>query len=243
MSKWVELHDLTKIYNQYSKVENINFSIGKGEIIALCGGNGAGKSTLIKMITGIIKPTSGELWIDGKPANTISKTYRNQFSYMPDDMLFPRQLTALEVLIFFASLRGVEKEKAFEVLEIVGLFDQRNQFIKHFSKGMQQRLSFAQALLADTPLIILDEPTNGLDPYWVYRFKEIMKQEKESGKSILFTTHILSLVEEIADKAAFIEKGQLLHFEKVSDLINQNGQYVPLEKVFFEKQITASLKP
>ena len=243
MSKWVELHDLTKIYNEYSKVENINFSIEKGEIVALCGGNGAGKSTLIKMITGILKPTSGEIWIDGKPTDTISKAYRNQFSYMPDDMLFPRQLTALEVLIFFAGLRGVEKEKAFEVLEIVGLFEQRNQLIKHFSKGMQQRLSFAQALLADTPLIILDEPTNGLDPYWVYRFKEIMKEEKEKGKSIIFTTHILSLVEEIADKAAFIEKGQLIYFEKVSQLINQNGQKVALEKVFFEKQITASLNP
>ena len=118
MNKWVELHDLTKIYNEYSKVENINFSIEKGEIVALCGGNGAGKSTLIKMITGIIKPTSGEIWIDGMPTDTISKAYRNQFSYMPDDMLFPRQLTALEVLIFFAGLRGVGKEKAFEVLKI-----------------------------------------------------------------------------------------------------------------------------
>ena len=241
MSKWIELQDLSKIYNEYSKVENVSFSVEKGEIVALCGGNGAGKSTLIKMITGILKPTSGEIWIDGKPANTISKTYRTQFSYMPDDMLFPRQLTALEILAFFANLRGVEKEKAEEVLGIVGLLDQRNQLIKHFSKGMQQRLSFAQALLADTPLIILDEPTNGLDPYWVYRFKEIMKQEKAKGKSILFTTHILSLVEEIADKAAFIERGQLIHFEKVSQLVNQNGEHVPIEKLFFEKQITASL--
>ena len=86
MSKWVELRDLTKIYNEYSKVENIQFSIEKGEIVALCGGNGAGKSTLIKMITGILKPTSGEIWIDGKAVDTISKSYRNQFSYMPDDM-------------------------------------------------------------------------------------------------------------------------------------------------------------
>jgi len=242
MSKWLELHDLTKIYSEYSKVENINFSIEKGEIVALCGGNGAGKSTLIKMITGILKPTSGEIWIDGQLANTISKSYRNQFSYMPDDMLFPRQLTAIEVLIFFASLRNLDKQKAEEVLEIVGLYEQRNQFIKHFSKGMQQRLSFAQALLADTPLIILDEPTNGLDPYWVYRFKEIMKQEREKGKSILFTTHILPLVEDIADKAAFIERGHLIHFDRVKDLIHQDGKEVPLEKVFFEKQIQVTFE-
>lgn len=237
MNKGMDLIALTKIYSEKSRVEEISFPIHQGEIVALCGGNGAGKSTLIKMITGIIKPTSGHIELDGTIVNPISKEYRNSFSYMPDDMLFPRQLSALEVLNFFASLRKASKEKVAEVLEIVGLYEDRNRLIKHFSKGMQQRLSFAQALLADTSLLILDEPTNGLDPYWVYRFKEIINDEKAKGKAILFTTHILTLVEEIADKAAFIEGGKLIHFDRVNNLIVRNGQKVSLEKVFFEQQL------
>ncbi|MEH6943689.1 ABC transporter ATP-binding protein [Bacillus sp. JJ722] len=237
MNKVMELIALTKIYSEKSRVEEITFPIHQGEIVALCGGNGAGKSTLIKMITGIIKPTSGHIVLDGIIVNPISKDYRNSFSYMPDDMLFPRQLSAIEVLNFFASLRKAPKEKVAEVLEIVGLFEDRNRHIKHFSKGMQQRLSFAQALLADTPLLILDEPTNGLDPYWVYRFKEIIHDEKAKGKAILFTTHILTIVEEIADKAAFIEGGKLIHFDHVKKLVVRDGQKVSLEKVFFEQQL------
>lgn len=240
MNNAMELKELTKVYNEHSKVENISFSIQKGEIVALCGGNGAGKSTLIKMITGILKPTSGNVLIDEQVMNPISQEYRKMFSYMPDDMLFPRQLSALEVLLFFASLRQVQKDKVEEVLQLVGLYEERNRLIKHYSKGMQQRLSFAQALLADTSLIILDEPTNGLDPYWVYRFKEIMKEEKKKGKAILFTTHILSLVEEIADKAAFLEAGQLMQFNSVKALTHQNAEYMSLEKVFFDKQIALS---
>ncbi|WP_050613852.1 ABC transporter ATP-binding protein [Bacillus testis] len=240
MSKSVELKHLTKIYTKDSRVEEISFSIHQGEIVALCGGNGAGKSTLIKMITGIIKPTSGHIEVDGKIVDPLSLDYRHTFSYMPDDMLFPRQLSAIEVLYFFAHLRKVPKEKAVEVLEMVGLYEERNRLIKHFSKGMQQRLSFAQALLADTPFLILDEPTNGLDPFWVYRFKEIMHEEKMKGKAILFTTHILTLVEEIADKAAFIEGGQLVHFNDVKELTNQDGRKVSLEKVFFEQQVLRS---
>ncbi|UII56167.1 ABC transporter ATP-binding protein [Cytobacillus spongiae] len=237
MNNAIQLMDLTKIYNEHSKIEQISFTIRKGEIVALCGGNGAGKSTLIKLITGIIKPTSGEVLVDGQPVQTISKQYRECFSYMPDDMLFPRQLTGIEVLRFFAGLRGSPKDRVDELLHTVGLFDERNRQIKHYSKGMQQRLSFAQALLADTPLLILDEPTNGLDPYWVYRFKEILQEEKQKGKAILFTTHILPLVEEIADQAAFIEKGKLLYFDQVTNLILRDGQVVSLEQVFFEKQM------
>lgn len=233
MSKWLELKQISKIYRNGSKVEDISFSIGKGEIVALCGGNGAGKSTLIKIITGIIRQTGGEVLQDGKTADTISRRYRESFSYMPDDMLFPRQLTAKEVLSFFSALRGVPGERADEVLELVGLYGEKHRQISRFSKGMQQRLSFAQALLADTPLLIMDEPTNGLDPYWVWKFKEIIQEEKRKGKAILFTTHILPLVEEIADKAVFLEEGKLIHFDTVKEIMKTGDGAVSLESVFF----------
>ena len=233
MSKWLELKQISKVYRNGSKVEDISFSVGKGEIVALCGGNGAGKSTLIKIITGIIRQTGGEVLQDGKAVDTISRRYRESFAYMPDDMLFPRQLTAQEVLSFFSALRGVPGERVDEVLELVGLSEAKDRQISHFSKGMQQRLSFAQALLSDTPLLIMDEPTNGLDPYWVWKFKEIIQEERKKGKAILFTTHILPLVEEIADKAVFLEEGKLIHFDTVKEIMNAGDGTVSLESVFF----------
>lgn len=233
----MELVKITKKYNENKKIGEISFPINKGEILALCGGNGAGKSTLIKMLTGILKQTSGMIKIADKEADTMSQTYKAFFSYMPDDMVFPKQLTGMETLEFFAKLQGLNDRRVKEVLEKVGLDEERNQFIKHYSKGMQQRLSLAQALLSDAPLLILDEPTNGLDPFWVYRFKELIKEEKEAGKTILFSTHILSIVEEIADSAVFLEDGKLIHYASVAELTNIDNQYISLEKVFFEKQM------
>lgn len=233
----IELVDITKRYHEHKQIGEISFSIKKGEVLALCGGNGAGKSTLIKMLTGILQPTAGMIKVEGKPTNPTSESYKALFSYMPDDMVFPGQLTGLEIIKFFASLQGIKEERVNEVLMRVGLYNDRKSLIKHYSKGMQQRLSLAQALLSDAPFLILDEPTNGLDPYWVFRFKEIINEERESGKTILFSTHILSIVEEVADTAVFLEEGKLLYHEEVEVLINQSGEYIPLEKVFFEKQI------
>ncbi|WP_102261428.1 ABC transporter ATP-binding protein [Mesobacillus jeotgali] len=231
--EWIRVEGLAKHYSPTKKITGISFSIDKPEIFALCGGNGAGKSTLIKMLTGIMKPTAGMVVMEGKKVEPQSRGFKKLFSYMPDEMLFPRQLTGLEVLIFFARLRGISDEKVTEALHQVGLFDVRNMQIKQYSKGMQQRLSLAQALLPDVPLRILDEPTNGLDPLWVYRFKEIIQEEKRQGRTIFFTTHILSLVEELADRAAFMQEGNLQYCDSVESLVQKNGVYTPLEKVFF----------
>ncbi|MBA4536731.1 ABC transporter ATP-binding protein [Bacillus aquiflavi] len=234
---FIQLNNIAKHYNKFNRVDEINFSINKGEIFALCGGNGAGKSTLIKILTGILKPTAGDIFVNGQKANPMSKHYKEMFAYMPDDMLFPKQLTGYEILSFFGKLRQVSNEKVNAVLNAVGLAEDGKKMIKHYSKGMQQRLSLAQALLSDVKFIILDEPTNGLDPYWVYRFKELILEEKRKGKTILFTTHILTLVEEIADRAAFMERGNVIICEEVKKLTNKNGKAVSLEKVFFQKQI------
>lgn len=231
--EWIRIEGLAKHYSETKKITDINLTINKPEIFALCGGNGAGKSTLIKMLTGMMKPTAGKILMDGKVIDPQKQGLKKLFSYMPDEMLFPRQLTGLEVLTFFARLRGISDEKVMEALKQVGLFEVRNMQIKQYSKGMQQRLSLAQALLPDVPLRILDEPTNGLDPLWVFRFKEIIQEEKKQGRTILFTTHILSLVEELADRAAFMQEGQLQYCDSVTSLVENNGVYTPLEKVFF----------
>lgn len=235
---WIQFNKISKVFNKENKVGEINLSLKKGEIYALCGGNGAGKSTFIKVITGIMKATSGEIIVDGKVMSPKSMEYRRLFSYMPDHMLFPGQLTGEETLLFFAKLRNADGKKVQEMLKLVGLEEAKDRYIKYYSKGMQQRLSFAQALLADTPFIILDEPTNGLDPYWFYQFKEILVKEKEKGKTILFTTHVLSLVEEISDKVAFLEAGKVIKSGEVDSLMKQNGKKVSLEEVFFQHQLS-----
>lgn len=232
-NEWIRVEGLAKHYSETKKITDISFTIEKPEIFALCGGNGAGKSTLLKMLTGIMKPTFGRVLMDGREIVPRSNEFRKLFSYMPDEMLFPRQLTGLEVLTFFARLRGISDGKVDDALQQVGLYEVRNMQIKQYSKGMQQRLSLAQALLPDVPLRILDEPTNGLDPLWVFRFKEIIQEEKSQGRTILFTTHILSLVEELADRAAFMEDGQMRYCDTVDSLVHKTGSHVPLEKVFF----------
>lgn len=231
---WIVLDGLAKHYDESKKITDINLTVNEAEIFALCGGNGAGKSTLIKMLTGILKPTAGKIFVEDKEVNPASYDYKSMFSYMPDEMVFPRLLTGQEVLTFFARLRGIEQDKVSEALHLTGLYEVRKKPIKQYSKGMQQRLALAQAILPDVPLRILDEPTNGLDPYWVYRFKEIILEEKRQGRTIFFTTHILSLVEELADRAAFMQDGKMKYCDSVNTLIHTNGQYTPLEKVFFQ---------
>lgn len=235
--KMIEFSTVSKLYNKTSGVKDVSFNVKSGEVFALCGGNGAGKSTVIKLMTGILQPDRGSIKVNGQDKNENEFAYKEMFSFMPDEMVFPPQLTGQETLRFFARLRNISNERVEAILKQVGLFDVRNQIIKQCSKGMQQRLALAQALLPDASFLILDEPTNGLDPYWVYKFKELILSEKEKGKTIIFTTHILSLVEDIADRAAFMEEGKLILCENVQTLIQQNGQYVPLEKVFFEHHI------
>lgn len=240
---WIHFKNMSKHFNKHSHIGEISLTLKQGQIFALCGGNGAGKSTFIKMITGVMKESTGEIEVEGVSVKPRSMEYRKLFSYMPDNMLFPQQLSGREVLTFFARLRRVNETRVMELLNLVGLYEEQNRLIKHYSKGMQQRLSFAQALLADAPLIILDEPTNGLDPYWFFRLKEIIKQEKVKGKTILLTSHVLSLVEEIADEVAFMEKGKIIQVDKVENLILRNGRKMTLEEVFFEKQILSNEKP
>lgn len=237
---WIQFNGMCKKFNQYHQVGEISLSLRKGEIFALCGGNGAGKSTFIKMITGMMTATKGEIVLEGKVINPKSMEYRQLFAYMPDNMLFPSQLTGKEILTYYARLRKVDEKRVLELLQLLGLEEVKDRYIKHYSKGMQQRLSFAQTILGEAPLLILDEPTNGLDPYWFYRFKEILLEEKKKGKTILLTTHILSFVEEIADTVAFLDKGKVIKKDRIENLINHNGRSITLEELFFQQQKKSS---
>ncbi|WP_281890706.1 ABC transporter ATP-binding protein [Paenibacillus sp. YYML68] len=199
-------------------LESIDLSLSRGRVLALCGGNGAGKSTLLRLITGMLQPTSGTIELNGLQWGANRARYADQLGYMPDDYLFGQGLSAHETLSFWAALRKVPKKRVAELLELVGLSEVKHKAVTSFSKGMRQRLLFAQALLAKPPLLVMDEPTNGLDPYWMDAFVELVRQSKQEGHAILFSTHQLRVAELAADEAVFLQGGRLVRQDRTDVL-------------------------
>ncbi|MEY8745532.1 heme ABC exporter ATP-binding protein CcmA [Bacillales bacterium AN1005] len=202
------INELCKTIKKQSIVEGISFHISSGNVLALCGGNGAGKSTVLRMIAGILRPTSGDILVNQVGQMSDRKRYSEQIGYMPDDYQFNQSLTAEEMLLFWAALRRVSKERVQEVLKMVGLEDKKNKRVATFSKGMRQRVLFAQALLAKPPLLVMDEPTNGLDPFWMHEFAQLVKEIKQQGHMVVFSTHQLDIADDLADHIVFMNNGQ-----------------------------------
>ncbi|GIO03144.1 ABC transporter ATP-binding protein [Brevibacillus laterosporus] len=201
---------VSKRIKQQTLVEPFELSMDAGEIVALCGGNGAGKSTILRMIVGITQPSEGNITVNGMSWKENRTEYSNQIGYMPDQFNFGNGLTARETLQFYASLRKIKVTRTEEVLELVGLTDVQDKRVSTFSKGMQQRLLFAQAILAKPALVVLDEPTNGLDPYWMEEFVQLVQQIKREGSSVIFSTHQLNIAELACDRAIFLQKGRII---------------------------------
>jgi ABC-type multidrug transport system ATPase subunit len=188
---------IARMYSSDRGLKDASFLLNEGEIIALAGGNGAGKSTLIRLLTGQEKPTSGELeWGSEQSVN-----------YMPDDVDFPPTLSAEEIIHLLGSLKKVGQAEQEIVLKRVGLWEERKQTVRHYSKGIRQRLNLAQALLGPSNFLLLDEPTNGLDPYWVAELKKMVLEQKQQGKTVLFSTHLLSFAQELAEDVLLLHQG------------------------------------
>lgn len=228
----LKIDRVTKVYDSKTKIGEVTFTAERGECIALCGGNGAGKSTIIKMITNHISPTSGDIWIKDEKVNCNNHSFKRHFSYVPEDVSMPKNLTAREVLGFFAELRGVPDKKAKEVCDRVGLLKYANKKVGEYSMGMKQRLVIAQSLLANTPLVIFDEPSNGLDAYWSIQLKGIIKELVREGITILLTSHILSDVEELASKIVVMNDGKILEFDTVENLYKKYNYPKSFEELF-----------
>jgi Cu-processing system ATP-binding protein len=219
----VQVTDLTKKIKKQSLVEDIGFNVSAGSILALCGGNGAGKSTVLRMIAGILQPTSGEITVNGLRWNEQRKRFAEQIGYMPDDYQFNQGLTAEEVLSFWAALRRVPKRRVTEVLALVGLEEKRKSLVNTFSKGMRQRVLFAQALLGKPPLLIMDEPTNGLDPFWMNEFAGLLQGIRQEGHTVIFSTHQLEIADGVADRIVFLSKGRMVGEGSTQNIREQYG--------------------
>lgn len=201
----------------------VDLSIDEGECVVLCGGNGAGKSTMIKMITGINQASTGKIIFHSKQ--------KKSFAHMPDQMNFPPELTPFEILQYYGEFLKTDKEKINHVLKDVGLWEERHIRTGGFSKGMSQRLNLAQCLLADTDIYILDEPTNGLDPYWVIQFKEIIQKLKKENKTIIVSSHIMRDAIEIADKVIILFNGKVKSYGTLEEIYEKH-ECSTLEDVF-----------
>lgn len=228
---FVEARNLCKTIKGQHIVEDISFQMKKGSIAGLCGGNGAGKSTVLRMIAGIMQPSSGEITVNGLQWRHDRVRFAGQIGYMPDDYQFPQGMTAREILTFWAGLRKVSEHRVSDVLALVGLEDKGNKWVSAFSKGMRQRVLFAQAILAEPQLLIMDEPTNGLDPYWMKEFVRLVKSLRSGGQTVIFSTHQLDIAEELADEVLFLNEGRNCGEGSVTEYRQLFGDY-PLHRAY-----------
>ncbi|MCZ6688605.1 MAG: ABC transporter ATP-binding protein [Planctomycetota bacterium] len=223
----IETHNLTKTYKNLVAVRNLNLQIDKGDVYGFIGPNGAGKTTTIKMLATLLKPTRGTATVCGFNIVGQSMAIRHRIGYMPDFFGVYDDMRVHEYLEFFAAayrIRGPARKKIVDdVLELTDLRGKKQQLIQGLSRGMQQRLGLARVLLHDPEVLLLDEPASGLDPRARIEVRELLKELRNMGKTILISSHILSELAELCNKIGIIEKGELLYSGSLEDVMKEAG--------------------
>ncbi|MEL7234592.1 MAG: ABC transporter ATP-binding protein, partial [Chloroflexota bacterium] len=207
----IQVENLVKTYGGFHAVKGITFTAEPGQVTGFLGPNGAGKTTTMRMLTGYLPPTSGKALVAGHDVFEDSMAVRKRVGYLPESVPLYRDMTARAYLRYIGEIRGVPKlrSRADEVLDRVGLLDRGNSRIRNLSKGMKQRVGLASALLHDPEVIILDEPTIGLDPLQVEELRNLVR-ELGHDHTVMFSTHILSEAEQICDKVVIINQGEVV---------------------------------
>jgi len=214
----LEIIDLTKTFNGFKAVDNVSFSVKKGEIFGFLGPNGAGKTTTIKAILGLIHTNSGKIKINNYDIKENEIEAKRSIGYLPERVSFYENLTPLQTLHFFCELQDVDKSGARELLDEVGLSDAIDRKVGNFSKGMLQLLGIAQTMIGEIPVYIFDEPMSGLDPRWVKIVREMILKLNQKGATIMFSSHILSEVQNLCDRVVIINKGKIIAKDTVDNL-------------------------
>ncbi|SIR97882.1 ABC transporter ATP-binding protein [Natronorubrum thiooxidans] len=223
----IRITDLTKRYGEIAANDGISFAVGRGEIFGYLGPNGAGKTTTIRLLLGLIKPTSGTAKLLGadirdRRALTAAKA---DLGYLPDTLGFEERLTGREALDYFSRMRGDERRD-----ELLELFDPPlEQRIETYSAGNQRMLGIVQAFMHDPTVAILDEPTAGLDPLKQDRMHAFLEAERDAGKTIFFSSHVLSEVQRVCDRVGIIREGKLVALEDINDLLERGGKEVRVQ--------------
>ena len=232
----IQVENITKKYGSFTAVNDISFEIEEGEIVGFLGPNGAGKSTTMNMITGFIEPTSGKIIVDGYNISKKPKKAKRQIGYMPEGVPLYTDLTVKEFVTYMAELKGVpkkeRKEKVEKALEDTGLIDVKNKLTRNLSRGYKQRVSMAGALVSNPKVIILDEPTVGLDPKQVTEIRALIKNLGKEH-TVILSSHILSEVSQICNRVIIINKGKIIAIDTPENLekkvVRDNTVYVTVE--------------
>lgn len=232
----IKVQNITKKYGNFVAVDDINFEIKKGEIVGLLGENGAGKTTTMNMITGFIEQTNGKILIDDIDTLKRPKKAKRKIGYMPEGVPLYTDLTVKEFVTFMAEIKKVKrkerKEKVEKTLKETGLFDVQNKLIKNLSRGYKQRVSLAGTLVSDPEILILDEPTVGLDPKQITEIRSLIKKFGKKH-TVILSSHILSEVSQICDKVIIINKGKIIAIDTPKNLeekvSNDNSVYITVE--------------
>ena len=250
MGTMIRVKDLSKDFKEVKAVDNLSFSVEEGQVYGFLGQNGAGKSTTIRMLLTLIKPSSGSIEIFGMNLSRHRKEILRQVGAIIERPDLYKYLTALENLRIFAAMSGVRvpEKKLMDQLSMVGLAERAHSKVKTYSQGMKQRLGIATALVHDPGLIILDEPTNGLDPQGIADVRNLILQlSRERNKTMLISSHLLSEMELIADSMLIIDKGKKLVEGKVNELFDPAETVVELQttddQAAYEKIKQSSLRP
>ena len=224
MNNAIEINSLGKQYKGVAALVGVSATVPMGKVIGLLGHNGAGKSTLIKLILGLIEPTSGQVEVLGQsPWGSHAVALRRRIGYLPESVAFYGNLTGTEVIDYLAKLKRAPRQQVSELLKRVGLDSAKNRRVSTYSKGMRQRLGLAQALLASPELVVLDEPTAGLDPQATRELYAILGELRAEGHSVLVSSHVLAELEPHIDSALILRQGELLAAGSVSELRRQSG--------------------
>ena len=222
----IELTALTKKYGSFTAVDHLDLSVCKGEIFGLLGPNGAGKSTTILMMLGLTEPTSGTVTVCGINSTTHPIGVKRKVGYLPEDVGFYDDLNGIDNLVYTAMLNGISEKDAFaharKLFGQVGLTDEAKKTGK-YSRGMRQRLGLADVLIKNPEVIILDEPTSGIDPTGVQEFMELIRAlSREKGLTVLFSSHLLHQVQQVCDRVGIFGRGKLLDVIEIADIENEN---------------------
>lgn len=221
----LKIKQLCKYYGDFLAVDHLDLDIQKGEIFGFVGPNGAGKTTTMKIAAGLLKETSGEIWIDGINARKNENKIKQKIGYMPDFFGVYENLKVIEYIEFYASMYGIVgkegKRRAREMLEIVDLLEKENSYVDGLSRGMKQRLCLARSMVHNPEVLILDEPASGLDPRARHGMKEILKSLKQFEKTIVVSSHILQELAEICTTVGIMDRGKFLVYGSIDNVLMQ----------------------
>lgn len=237
MQAFLELQALTKVYGNFVAVRDLSLSAGQGEVLALLGPNGAGKTTTLRMLMGLLQPTAGTARVDGLDCFGDRVAVMQRTGYLPDEPVFYDYLRGSEIVRFAGEMRGMTRaevdRRAGPLMERLELTDAVHEFAANYSTGMKKKLGLVCALMHDPRLLILDEPTNGLDPFATRTLHAILRERQESGCTVLFSTHLLDQAEKLCTRIAIVHRGQLRAYGTLEELRTHLSGGASLEEVFF----------